>query len=109
MSFVSIMQADELMPGEKAIAEVYERKILLVNLDGKFFALDNRCPHLGGSLGDGMMEKGRIVCPRHHAIFDLKTGECLGNARIAFISMKVKNARSIPVKVEKGNILVDLD
>jgi 3-phenylpropionate/trans-cinnamate dioxygenase ferredoxin subunit len=109
MSYYKIMQADELIPGEKAIAEVNGKKVLLVNYEGTVYALDNRCPHLGGSLGDGILENEKIVCPRHGSMYDVRTGQNVGNAKIAFINIKVGPAKKYAVKVEDGNILIELD
>lgn len=109
MSYIKVLQADELIPGEKAIIEVGGKKVLLVNFEGTVYALDNRCPHLGGSLGDGILENGKITCPRHGAMFDLITGENVGNAKIAFINIKVGSAKTYNAKVDNGSILIDID
>jgi 3-phenylpropionate/trans-cinnamate dioxygenase ferredoxin subunit len=109
MSYFQVMQADELLPGEKAIVEVNGNKVLLVNCEGTIYALDNRCPHLGGSLGDGILENEKIVCPRHGSKFDVRTGQNVGNARIAFISIKVGSAKTYAVKIEDKNILIGVD
>jgi len=42
----------------------------------KLFAVDNRCPHKGGPLADGMLAGDEIVCPLHAFRFDGVTGEC---------------------------------
>jgi len=109
MSFIKVIKADELQPGEKLKVEVQGKSILLANLDGSYFALDDRCPHLGGSLSRGEMRGSQVFCPKHGAAFDLKTGKNEGDAKIAFIKMKVNDARTYPVKVEDGDVLVDID
>ena len=104
MDYVKLLNTDELLSGEKAIVQLNEGKFVVVNLDGEFYVLNNRCPHLGGSLGDGNLKDGKLVCPNHGAIFDVKTGANLGNAKIAFISMKVKDVQTYPVKIEDGAV-----
>ena len=80
----------EIPPGGRKIAEVEGRSIGVFNLDGRFFALLNRCPHQGGPLclgqRSGLLQArvpgeysytrvGEIVrCPWHGWEFDLKTG-----------------------------------
>lgn len=108
MNYVKLLNNDELVAGEKTIVEVNGEKYVVANLDGEFFVLNNRCPHLGGSLGDGDLTDGKLVCPRHGAIFDVRSGANLGNAKIAFISMKVKDADAYPVRIEDGAVLADL-
>lgn len=45
--------------------------------DGRVFATDNRCPHRGGPLADGIVGGGVVICPLHAWKFDLRTGRCL--------------------------------
>ncbi|HEY4759047.1 MAG TPA: non-heme iron oxygenase ferredoxin subunit [Thermoguttaceae bacterium] len=64
-------------PG-KMVFEIDERFIVLIHLDGKYYALDDACTHDGGPLGDGELVEGfQIVCPRHGARFDVRTGQAL--------------------------------
>lgn len=51
--------------------------LLLVNVAGQFYAIENICSHDGGELSDGQICGGEITCPRHGARFDLKTGAAL--------------------------------
>jgi len=44
--------------------------------DGRFFAVDNRCPHKGGPLAEGMLAGDAVVCPLHAFRFEFATGEC---------------------------------
>jgi len=48
--------------------------------DGRVFALPDRCPHDGGRLSDGFVERGRLVCSRHGWEFDPTSGRRLGGA-----------------------------
>ena len=79
--------------------EVEGRDLVLVNVDGQFYALDNRCPHQGGPLGRGKVEDGAIVCPWHGWRWDPRSGRA--------ISPPVDwRALSYPVVVEDGQVLV---
>ncbi|MBZ0252753.1 MAG: Rieske 2Fe-2S domain-containing protein [Candidatus Methylomirabilis sp.] len=49
--------------------------------DGCVRALENRCPHGGGSLADGIVGDGKVHCPLHGTGFDLRTGESDDGAR----------------------------
>ncbi|MDQ6823801.1 MAG: non-heme iron oxygenase ferredoxin subunit [Candidatus Eremiobacteraeota bacterium] len=51
--------------------------VLLCNVDGQFFAIEDVCSHDGGALDQGQLEGCRIICPRHGANFDVRTGEAL--------------------------------
>jgi len=51
--------------------------VLLCNVDGKIFAIEDVCSHDGGELDQGELEGCRIMCPRHGAYFDVRTGAAL--------------------------------
>ncbi len=108
MSFVKIAETDMIAPGEKKGFPLNGKTVLLANVDGAFYALNNKCPHMGGSLADGTLEGTTITCPRHGAKYDVRTGKNLGNAKIAFVQMKVGDAEALPVKIEGKDILVEL-
>ena len=108
MEYVKIAEVTDVLPGEKKKFTLNNKTILLANVDGAFYALDNRCPHMGGALSGGDLEGGTLVCPRHGAKFDIRTGKSVGNAKLAFVSVKVSDAKTFPVKVEGNDVLVDL-
>jgi 3-phenylpropionate/trans-cinnamate dioxygenase ferredoxin subunit len=109
MSYKKVLQINEVMPGEKVRVDVDGKVILLANLDGTYYALDDLCPHQGGSLSKGAMRDGKVICPRHGAAFDLKTGKNVGDAKIAFINIKVHDAKAYPVKVEGEDVLIEIE
>ena len=109
MGYGKVAEVDALHPGEKKGFPFQGKTVLLVNLGGEYFALDNKCPHMGGSLADGNLEGETLSCPRHGAKFDVRTGKNVGDAKIAFIKAKVGDAKMFPVKVEGKDILVELD
>jgi 3-phenylpropionate/trans-cinnamate dioxygenase ferredoxin subunit len=78
--------ADVPDPG-KTVFEVEGRFIVLIHLDGKFYALDDACTHDGGPLGDGVLEGYQIVCPRHGARFDVRTGQALAMPAVHAITV----------------------
>ena len=77
MIFVRVASAGEVPPGAARRVSVAGRTIALLNLEGRFYALDDRCPHEGGFLSLGALEGSRVSCPVHGAVFDLRTGRAL--------------------------------
>ena len=73
-TFITVARADELPPGQGKLVEVNQKRIALFNVDGRYYALDDMCPHRGGPLSEGELEGATVVCPWHGAIFDLATG-----------------------------------
>jgi 3-phenylpropionate/trans-cinnamate dioxygenase ferredoxin subunit len=76
-SFLKIASCAELPPGGKKLVEIDGRAIALFNIDGVFHAIDDICTHDGGPLAEGELIGCEIVCPRHGARFDVKTGRAL--------------------------------
>jgi nitrite reductase (NADH) small subunit len=72
-------EASSLPPGQGRTVHVSGREFALYNVDGVFYAIDDRCPHRGGPLGAGMLVGERVFCPLHGWDFDLKTGACSSN------------------------------
>lgn len=66
---------EELEPGEKKKVLVNGYPILLVNLEGELYALDEACLHQGGPLSEGSLEGEFILCPWHHWLTSAKTGK----------------------------------
>ena len=51
--------------------------LALVKTGSVLYVLDDRCPHAGGPLSEGVMENGTLRCPWHERHFDPKTGACV--------------------------------
>ncbi len=75
--FVRVARVGELAAGEKKIVEVDGVLVVLINLEGEYYALEDVCTHDSGPLGEGRLEDGEIICPRHGAHFDVRTGDAL--------------------------------
>lgn len=72
-----------LAEGETTVCPVGLKAIALTKLRGEYGAIDNRCPHQGGPLGQGTVENGKIRCPWHGFDFDPFTGEAAGGPDFA--------------------------
>jgi 3-phenylpropionate/trans-cinnamate dioxygenase ferredoxin subunit len=79
--FVEVARVQDVPPGTVIVVEVGGRQPAVANVEGGFFAVDNRCPHRGGSLGDGSINIQRsewaLECLLHGSVFDVRTGEVL--------------------------------
>jgi 3-phenylpropionate/trans-cinnamate dioxygenase ferredoxin component len=106
MEYIKVAETAAVLAGKMLRVQVSGKDILLANLDGVYYAINNRCTHMGGSLADGSLEGGSVRCPRHGACFDIKTGKALGAAKIAFVKMQVKDEETFPVRVDGSAILV---
>ncbi|MGC8779278.1 MAG: Rieske (2Fe-2S) protein [Anaerolineae bacterium] len=97
--FVTVARVEEIPAGHKKIVEVDGIEVVVVNLDGSFYAMENVCTHDGGPLGEGKLEGCQLICPRHGARFDVRTGAAL-------TMPAVEPAPTYEVRVEGDEILV---
>ena len=67
----------EIEPGEYRVVDVDDVAVAVFNLDGEYFAIEDVCTHDFGTLTGGCIEGGRVMCPRHGAWFDIRTGAAL--------------------------------
>jgi 3-phenylpropionate/trans-cinnamate dioxygenase ferredoxin subunit len=75
--FYEIAKLDDLPNGERLFVEIGDNYLVLFNIGGQLFAIEDLCSHDDGPLGDGDVEGFEIACPRHGARFDLQTGKAL--------------------------------
>lgn len=108
MKYIVVAKTTELSRGEKTKVTLENKEILLVNIKGAYYAVDNKCPHMGGSLYDGNLEGSNIVCPKHGSKFDVQTGKVTQSGKMLFINVKVRNLHTYPVKIEGTDILVGI-
>jgi len=109
MGFQRVAEIQEFEKIDKKLIELDDKKILLTKVEGNYYAISNKCPHMGGSLYKGTLQDGVITCPRHGAKYDAKTGKGLGKPKILFLEFKMEDDRSYPVKLEGGDILIDIN
>lgn len=73
----TVAKKSEIPPGTTKRVVVDGVEILLCNVEGEIYAIEDVCTHDGGPLDQGELEGCRVVCPRHGANFDVRTGEAL--------------------------------
>jgi toluene monooxygenase system ferredoxin subunit len=100
MAFRKVATLDELWEGEMTVLEIEGHVVLLVNVDG-IHAYSNSCPHLGTRLSQGSLERNVLTCATHGWEFDASTGQG--------INPKTACLEAFAVKVENGDILIDVD
>ena len=97
--FVRVCKVSDLPDPGKTLVKAGDRTVALFHVSGQFWATDDRCTHDGGQLVAGRLEGYTIICPRHGARFDIRTGEVLSPP--ASVDLAVHE-----VKVEGDDVLV---
>lgn len=75
--FVDIISTRDVPDGTLRKSTIGGREILLARAGDRYYAVDNRCPHLGGDLSQGILKGTIVTCPRHHSQFELSDGRVL--------------------------------
>jgi 3-phenylpropionate/trans-cinnamate dioxygenase ferredoxin subunit len=89
--FVKVLRVSEINPGELRLVEAGGEQICLANVDGKIYAINDACTHVGGYLDEGELEGQVVTCPLHGSEFDVTTGKVLrGPAREDIATYEVK-------------------
>jgi nitrite reductase (NADH) small subunit len=70
-----VAKVEEVPPGASRVCQVNGLAIALFNVNGRFYAIYNLCPHEGGPLGKGRLKGHVVSCPWHDLAFDVRSGE----------------------------------
>lgn len=101
--WVRVTTTDNIPPREGRVVWLDDREIAIFNLGGRFLATDNRCPHQGGPLCDGIVTGTSVVCPLHAWKVNVASGsvERPTTARDHCVA-------TYPARVEDGVVIVGL-
>ena len=77
-TLTKVAETKDLPAGSAKAVEVNGKQVALFNLDGKYYAIDDACTHVGGSLAEGSVDGNEVTCPLHGATFDITSGKVTG-------------------------------
>ena len=102
-----VADVNEIPPGRVKTVTAGTHSMALTNIDGELTAMDNRCPHQGGPLGEGSIEQGSdgqcwLRCPWHGWDFDPKTGRPPGGHEDS-------GQRLYPIDIREDGIYIGLE
>ncbi len=95
-----VCELSKLQEGRGRIAFAGTTRVALFRIKDEIFAIQNTCPHAGGSLGVGGVSGEVVVCPRHDWRFNFRTGACL--------DQRMYSVRQYLVEVRDGFVFVSL-
>jgi len=98
-AFVKVARVGDLRPGEMMRVQAHDDRILLVNVDGEFYAICDTCSHEDASLYMGALHGEHIRCPLHGSRFSVKTGQPLEEPAETPVAV-------YPVRIEGEDVLV---
>ncbi len=101
VQYYQIAPVEALPDGERLFVDIGDLSVVIFNLAGEFYAIADVCSHDDGPVGDGELEGHEVVCPRHGARFDVRTGEVLGLPAVVDIA-------AYPVRIVDGQIEIGI-
>jgi len=114
-NLVRVSKTSELKDGTMKDVSVNGREILLAKVGNKYYAADNRCPHMRGKLSKGKLEGTVVTCPLHGSQFDLSDGRVVrwlkGSGVVSAVGRVLKSPRQLAtynVNIEDDRILVEV-
>lgn len=108
MGFVKIGKISDVKDGTMKKFEVEGKDILVSNIGGKFYAINNKCTHRNGDLSQGKLEGSIVTCPKHGSKFDVTTGNVISGPKIPLIKLKVNNEERYEIKIEDDFLIVKI-
>jgi 3-phenylpropionate/trans-cinnamate dioxygenase ferredoxin component len=77
VGIVDVCRADDLRPGAVKIVREGDLAVGVFNAGGELYAIEDRCSHDDGPLAEGDFDPETciVICPRHGAQFDVRTGQ----------------------------------
>ena len=100
--FVKAGRVGDLAPGKMMRVEVAGRRILLANVDGRFYATADTCTHEDASLSGGSLRGELVKCPLHGSRFSVRTGQVMEEPA-------EEDLKTYPVRVDGDDVLVRLN
>lgn len=102
MAFVKVCSVSDVPAGMAQVFEAGDEDVVICNVEGEFYAIQDLCTHDQGPLGEGELIGFDIECPRHMATFDVRTGEVTALPAVLGVA-------TYPVRIEGDTIEVDPD
>lgn len=99
VEYVAVGAQEDLPDGERLFVEIDRLPLVIFKIAGQYFAIADLCSHDDGPVGDGDLDGYEITCPRHGAVFDVRTGQVLALPAVIDIP-------AYPVRVVEGQIEV---
>ncbi len=100
LEYVAVGTVEELAEGERLFIEIDGQPIVIIRMKNEYYAIADVCSHDDGPVGEGALEGYEIICPRHGARFDIRTGQVL--ALPAFVDIPAYPVRIVGDQIEIG-------
>jgi nitrite reductase/ring-hydroxylating ferredoxin subunit len=102
MGKIIVGKKSDMPPGTMQKVAVDGRDILVVNIDGNYYACDDTCTHAGASLAEGTLEGNILTCGWHGAKFNCTSG------KLEKFPAKIRDLKSYEIVIESDSVFVQV-
>ena len=95
-------KVSDITSGKMIMVSTDGKDILVTNVDGNYYAMDDTCTHAGASLSEGSLDGSTVTCPWHGSTWDCKTGKMI------MFGVQLNDLSSYKVTVESDEIFVEV-
>ena len=113
--FNRLANASDLTEGTMKKYQVQDKEILMARIEGKYYVVQNKCPHFGGDLSKGKLEGPIVTCPRHGSRFNVIDGSVVrwlkGTGLISTIGKTIKSPQKLTTyntEIQGQDIMVEI-
>lgn len=106
MTWYKVAKEGSMKDGALFKTKVGEQEVLLIKSGDSYYATSHLCTHEEYDLSEGFMDEGTLICPNHFATFNPKDGSVISPPEG---SGDISPLKSFPVKVENGEVLVEVE
>ena len=97
--YIKVCSADQINNRETLVVKIGRDEVIIANLEGKYYAVSDYCPHAGWLLHDERLEGEVLPCSLHGSTFSIKTGNVVNGPSVVGL-------KSYSVIVKKGEIFI---
>jgi nitrite reductase (NADH) small subunit/3-phenylpropionate/trans-cinnamate dioxygenase ferredoxin subunit len=88
--FVTVARVGDIPPGQSTTVQVGDQLVAVFNIGGRYYAINDLCPHMGASLAAGVVDQGVVTCPWHAWRFRVSDGTWCDNPRLKVACYEVR-------------------
>ena len=104
--YVRAAGKQEIALGQMRKVTLSGKEVLIINVNGSYYAVGNECTHFGGDLSEGVLEGNVVTCPNHKARFDVTSGKVVSPPAEALSHPDIEDLPTYLVKINNQDIMV---
>ena len=106
LAFTKVAETNDIPAGKMLKVKIQQNEILIANVEGTFYAIDNKCSYDQEDLTKGALKGSILTCPKNKAEYDVTTGKNVKGPKMMLFRVKTDDLNSYDVKIDGTDILV---